>query len=42
MPLVPSKKYITVECKENKHKLTVDEYTRWLCFKLKSFSGDKI
>lgn len=31
MPSVPSKKYITVECKENKHKLTVDEYTRWLC-----------
>jgi len=26
-----SKGHITVETKTNKHKLTVDEYTRWLC-----------
>jgi hypothetical protein len=27
----PLKKYITVETKTKKHKLKVEEYTRWLC-----------
>ena len=30
MPSAHSKKYITVECKDKSHKLTIDEYTRWL------------
>jgi len=31
MPLVRSKKHITVDCKDKKEKLALDEYTRWLC-----------
>lgn len=31
MPSDYSKKYITVETKNNKHKLKVSEYARWFC-----------
>ena len=31
MPLARSKKHITIDCEDKKVKLSLDEYTRWLC-----------